>query len=61
MMCCSSLAIRKSWKMPLNIPLISAAMDTVTEARLAIALAPGGRAGYHPPQPVAQGPGRRGR
>ena len=29
----------------LNIPIISAAMDTVTESRLAIAIAQAGRAG----------------
>ena len=34
-----SLETRLSRRITLNIPLISAAMDTVTEARLAIALA----------------------
>ena len=32
-------------KIPLNIPLLSAAMDTVTEARLAIAMAQAGGIG----------------
>ena len=34
-----SLATQLTRKIRLNIPLVSAAMDTVTEARLAIALA----------------------
>ncbi len=34
-----SLATRLTRKIQLNLPLLSAAMDTVTEARLAIALA----------------------
>lgn len=40
----------------LNIPLVSAAMDTVTEARLAIALARRGHR-HHSPQPVTSGAG----
>ena len=40
-----SLATRISRKISLNIPLVSAAMDTVTEARLAIALAQEGGIG----------------
>ncbi len=40
-----SLATRLTRKIQLNIPLVSAAMDTVTEARLAIALAQEGGIG----------------
>ncbi len=40
-----SLATRVSRNIRLNIPLVSAAMDTVTEARLAIALAQEGGIG----------------
>ncbi|MHB9102101.1 MAG: IMP dehydrogenase, partial [Sulfuricella sp.] len=40
-----SLATRLTREISLNIPLISAAMDTVTEARLAIALAQEGGVG----------------
>ena len=40
-----SLVTRLTRNIPLNIPLVSAAMDTVTEARLAIALAPEGGIG----------------
>jgi IMP dehydrogenase len=40
-----SLATRLTRKIALNIPLVSAAMDTVTEARLAIALAQEGGIG----------------
>jgi IMP dehydrogenase len=41
----TSLATRLSRNIPLNLPLVSAAMDTVTEARLAIALAQEGGIG----------------
>src|SRR5258708_37502128 len=40
-----SLSTRLTRSIPLNIPLLSAAMDTVTEARLAIALAQEGGVG----------------
>jgi IMP dehydrogenase len=40
-----SLATRLTRSIPLNLPLLSAAMDTVTEARLAIALAQEGGIG----------------
>src|SRR5678809_1709229 len=40
-----SLKSRLSRKLELNIPLVSAAMDTVTEARLAIAIAQEGGIG----------------
>ena len=36
----------------LNVPVISAAMDTVTEERMAVAIALQGGAGRHPPQPL---------
>lgn len=41
----TSLATRLSRNIPLNLPLVSAAMDTVTEARLAIAIAQEGGIG----------------
>ncbi len=41
----ASLSTRLTREIPLNIPLVSAAMDTVTEARLAIALAQEGGIG----------------
>ncbi|MGQ3093950.1 MAG: IMP dehydrogenase [Roseateles sp.] len=41
----TSLATRLSRNIPLNLPLVSAAMDTVTEARLAIAIAQDGGIG----------------
>ena len=40
-----SLATRLTRNIAMNIPLVSAAMDTVTEARLAIALAQDGGVG----------------
>ena len=39
----ADLTTKLSKDITLNVPLISAAMDTVTEARLAIAIAPRGR------------------
>ena len=41
----TSLATRFSRRIELNLPLVSAAMDTVTEARLAIAIAQEGGMG----------------
>ena len=41
----TSLASRLSRNIPVNLPLVSAAMDTVTEARLAIAIAQEGGVG----------------
>jgi IMP dehydrogenase len=41
----TSLATQLSRRIPLNLPLVSAAMDTVTEARLAIAIAQEGGIG----------------
>ena len=54
------LTTRLTRRIQLNIPLVSAAMDTVTEARLAIAIAQdGGRRtrqglGIHPPEPQSR-------
>ena len=45
----------------LNIPIISAAMDTVTEARLAIAHRAGRRHRHRPQEHVAEGAGARSR
>ena len=44
----------------LAVPLVSAAMDNVTEARMAIAMAPSRRHRRDPPQPVDRRSGRRG-
>jgi IMP dehydrogenase len=41
----TSLATRLSRNIPMNLPLVSAAMDTVTESRLAIAIAQEGGVG----------------
>ena len=41
----TSLATRLSRNITLNLPIVSAAMDTVTEARLAIAIAQEGGIG----------------
>src|SRR5688572_33179265 len=49
-----SLATRLTRRITLNIPLLSAAMDTVTDARLAIALAQEGGIGIvHKNMPAA--------
>ena len=45
-------------KIVLNIPMMSAAMDTVTEHRMAIAMARQGRYRYHPQEYVHSGTGR---
>ncbi|GHT81798.1 hypothetical protein FACS1894130_13470 [Spirochaetia bacterium] len=44
----------------LNAPIISAAMDTVTEERLAIAIALEGGSGGHTPEPQPGSPGTAG-
>ena len=52
-----SLATRLTRNMAMNIPLVSAAMDTVTEARLAIALAQDGGVGIiHKNMSIASSP-----
>ena len=55
-----SLKTRLTRTIDLNIPLVSAAMDTVTEARLAIALAQEGGIGIVHKNMAAERPGRRG-
>jgi|GEM_PF-3830942 len=57
----TSLATRLSRNIQLNLPLVSAAMDTVTEARLAIAIAQEGGIGivHRPQEPHAQAAGGR--
>ena len=55
-----SLKTRLTRKLELNIPLVSAAMDTVTEARLAIAIAQEGGIGIIHKNLTAQGAGGRG-
>src|SRR6056300_1253971 len=50
-----SLVTRLTRNIPLNIPLVSAAMDTVTESRLAIALAQEGGIGIiHKSMPISE-------
>src|SRR3954466_15069733 len=52
-----SLKTRLTRKLELNLPLVSAAMDTVTEARLAIAIAQeGGLGTVHKTLPAAAEP-----
>ena len=57
----TSLATRFSRNIRLNLPLVSAAMDTVTEARLAIAIAQEGGIGIVHKNLTPQRAGRRGR
>src|SRR3990172_201458 len=47
-------------RLRLNIPIVSAAMDTVTDTRLAIALARQGGGGHRPRHPAGGGPGAGG-
>ncbi len=54
-----SLATQLTRNIRLNLPLVSAAMDTVTEARLAIVLAQEGGIGIIHKNLKPQGPGRR--
>ena len=53
-----SLVTKLTRNINLNLPLVSAAMDTVTEAGLAIALAQGGRHWYRPQEPHGARAGR---
>ena len=55
----TSLATRFSRNIALNLPLVSAAMDTVTEARLAIAIAQEGGIGIVHKNLTSPKPGRR--
>ncbi len=55
----TSLNTRLTRNITLNIPLLSAAMDTVTEARLAIAMAQEGGIGIIHKNLIRQGPGAR--
>ena len=54
------LATRLTRDIALNIPLVSAAMDTVTEARLAITMAQEGGIGIDPQEHDPGEPGARG-
>ena len=45
----------------MNIPIVSAAMDTVTESPTAICHGPGGRDRNHPPEHEHRTTGHRGR
>ena len=56
-----SLKTRLTRKLELNLPLVSAAMDTVTEARLAIAMAQEGGIGIIHKNLTPAGAGRRSR
>ena len=56
----TSLATRLSRNIRLNLPLVSAAMDTVTEARLAIAIAQEGGIGIVHKNLTPQAAGGRG-
>ena len=56
-----STAARLTPKITLSIPIVSAAMDTVTEAPLADRDGPPRRHRRDAPQPVGRGPGARGR
>ena len=56
-----SLQTRLTRRITLNIPLLSAAMDTVTEARLAIAIAQEGGLGVVHKNMSPEGAGGRGR
>lgn len=56
-----SVATRLTRTITLNTPLMTAAMDTVTEARMAIAIAQGGRHRRHTQEHVHRGTGRPGR
>jgi IMP dehydrogenase len=55
----TSLATKFSRNITLNLPLVSAAMDTVTEARLAIAIAQEGGIGHRAQEPHRAAAGRR--
>ena len=48
------LSTQLSRNIPLNIPLVAAAMDTVTEAPAGDRAGPGRRYRHHPQEPVAR-------
>ena len=56
----TDIGARLTRSIRLNLPIVSSAMDTVTEARLAIAMAQAGRHRGHPPQSRARRSGRGG-
>lgn len=56
----TSLVTRFTRNITLNLPLVSAAMDTVTEARLAIAIAQEGGDWRHPQEHDGRAAGGRG-
>ena len=56
----ADVSSRVTREINVKIPVLSSAMDTVTEGRLAIAMAQAGGIGVDPPQPDARGAGRAG-